>query len=76
MKTHPWPLLVAHAQKWFRSVHAKLFIVTGLVTSGITLGVAYTITSNSRKEKQDEADPPPSGKGSQDTRPIMENAER
>jgi signal transduction histidine kinase len=53
MKTHPWPLLVAHAQKWFRSVHAKLFIVTGLVTSGITLGVAYTITSNSRKEMLD-----------------------
>ena len=35
---------------WFKSIHAKLFIVTGLVTSGLTIMVAYTITNNSRKE--------------------------
>lgn len=35
---------------WFKSLHAKLFIVTALVTSGITVAVALQIIWNSRKE--------------------------
>jgi signal transduction histidine kinase len=35
---------------WFRSLHAKLFLVTALVTSAVTVGVAYSITKNSRIE--------------------------
>lgn len=35
---------------WFHSLHAKLFIVTALVTSVLTIGVAYSITKNSRRE--------------------------
>jgi signal transduction histidine kinase len=35
---------------WFKSLHAKLFIVTALVTSGITVAVAFQINRNSRRE--------------------------
>jgi signal transduction histidine kinase len=35
---------------WFRSLHAKLFTVTALVTSLLTIAVAYSITRNSRRE--------------------------
>jgi len=35
---------------WFKSLHAKLFIVTALVTSFVTILVAASITNNSRKE--------------------------
>jgi signal transduction histidine kinase len=35
---------------WIRSLHAKLFIVTALVTSLLTIAVAYSITRNSRRE--------------------------
>ena len=42
-----------HALKWLKSVHAKLFLVTGLLTSFLTLAMAYTITNNSRKEMLD-----------------------
>lgn len=35
---------------WFVSIHAKLFMVTALVTSFLTITVAYTITRNSRRE--------------------------
>jgi len=35
---------------WVKSLHAKLFIVTALVTSGITVAVALQIIRNSRKE--------------------------
>ncbi|HTL99063.1 MAG TPA: histidine kinase dimerization/phospho-acceptor domain-containing protein [Holophagaceae bacterium] len=38
---------------WLRSLHAKLFIVTALVTSALTIGVAYSIVRNSRREFQD-----------------------
>ena len=34
---------------WFRSLHAKLFTVTALVTSLLTIAVAYSITRNSRR---------------------------
>jgi signal transduction histidine kinase len=37
---------------WFRSLHAKLFIVTALVTSLLTIAVAYSITRNSRREME------------------------
>lgn len=53
MKLRGWLLLRLRTLKWFKSVHAKLFIVTGLLTSIITLAVAYTITNNSRKEMLD-----------------------
>ena len=53
MKLRGWLHLRLQALKWFKSVHAKLFIVTGLLTSIITLAVAYTITDNSRKEMLD-----------------------
>jgi signal transduction histidine kinase len=33
---------------WFQSVHAKLFILTGLVTTALTVIVAYSITANYR----------------------------
>lgn len=35
---------------WFQSLHAKLFIITALVTSGITVAVAFQINRNSRRE--------------------------
>ncbi len=35
---------------WLRSLHAKLFILIGLVTSFLTVGVAYSIIRNSRRE--------------------------
>ena len=35
---------------WLRSVHAKLFLLLGLVTSVLTVAVAYNITRNSRRE--------------------------
>ncbi|BDU70734.1 hypothetical protein GETHOR_28350 [Geothrix oryzae] len=35
---------------WLRSVHAKLFLLLGLVTSLLTVAVAYSITRNSRRE--------------------------
>jgi signal transduction histidine kinase len=42
--------LIARALAWLRSLHAKLFIVTGLVTSVLTLAVAWSITRNSQRE--------------------------
>jgi signal transduction histidine kinase len=39
--------------RWFGSVHAKLFVVTGLVTSLLTVMVAYSITRDSRKAMED-----------------------
>jgi signal transduction histidine kinase len=53
MKRFKWLHFRLQALKWFSSVHAKLFIVMGLLTSIITLGVAYTIIDNSRKEMLD-----------------------
>ncbi len=35
---------------WLRSLHAKLFILIGLVTSLLTVAVAYSIIRNSRRE--------------------------
>jgi signal transduction histidine kinase len=35
---------------WLRSLHAKLFLLLGLVTSLLTLAVAYSITRNFRRE--------------------------
>jgi signal transduction histidine kinase len=35
---------------WFHTLHAKLFTVTALVTSLLTIAVAYSITRNSRRE--------------------------
>ncbi len=35
---------------WLRSLHAKLFLVTALVTSVLTIAVAFSITKNSRVE--------------------------
>lgn len=35
---------------WLRSLHAKLFLLLGLVTSLITVAVAYNIIRNSRRE--------------------------
>jgi len=35
---------------WFTSLHAKLFIVTALLTSGITVAVAIQINRNLRRE--------------------------
>ncbi|GLH73096.1 hypothetical protein GETHLI_15980 [Geothrix limicola] len=35
---------------WMRSLHAKLFVLLGLVTSVLTVAVAYSITRNSRRE--------------------------
>lgn len=35
---------------WAGSLHAKLFLMLGLVTSVITVAVAYSITRNSRRE--------------------------
>jgi len=37
---------------WFHSLHAKLFTVTALVTSVLTIAVAYSITRNSRREME------------------------
>ena len=35
---------------WLRSLHAKLFVLLGLVTSVLTVAVAYNIIRNSRRE--------------------------
>ena len=35
---------------WLRSLHAKLFLLLGLVTSVLTVAVAYSITRNSGRE--------------------------
>ena len=35
---------------WFHSLHAKLFTVTALVTSVLTVAVAFSLTRNSRRE--------------------------
>ena len=35
---------------WLLSVHAKLFLLLGLVTSILTVAVAYSITRNSKRE--------------------------
>ncbi len=35
---------------WLRSLHAKLFLMLGLVTSVLTVAVAYSIVRNSRRE--------------------------
>jgi len=35
---------------WLRSLHAKLFLLLGLVTSVLTVAVAYNIIRNSRRE--------------------------
>ena len=35
---------------WLHSLHAKLFFVTALVTSVLTVAVAFSITRNSRRE--------------------------
>jgi signal transduction histidine kinase len=35
---------------WLRSLHAKLFLLLGLVTSVLTVAVAFSITRNSRRE--------------------------
>ena len=35
---------------WLHSVHAKLFLLLGLVTSVLTVAVAYSIIRNSRRE--------------------------
>ena len=35
---------------WLRSLHAKLFVLLGLVTSVLTVAVAYSISRNSRRE--------------------------
>ena len=35
---------------WLRSLHAKLFLLLGLVTSVLTVAVAYSIVRNSRRE--------------------------
>ena len=39
-----------HPLAWLRSLHAKLFLLLGLVTSLITVAVAYNIIRNSRRE--------------------------
>jgi signal transduction histidine kinase len=39
-----------HPFAWFHSLHAKLFTVTALVTSVLTVAVAFSITRNSRRE--------------------------
>ena len=44
-----WPLRI-RPLAWLLSVHAKLFLLLGLVTSVLTVAVAYSITRNSRRE--------------------------
>jgi signal transduction histidine kinase len=41
-----------HPLAWLRSLHAKLFLLLGLVTSLLTVAVAYSITRNSRREME------------------------
>ncbi len=53
MKPRTRLLVRLRAMKWLQSMHAKLFLVTGLLTSVLTLAVAYTIVDNSRKEMLD-----------------------
>jgi signal transduction histidine kinase len=53
MKPRTVTLFILRTLKWFKSVHAKLFLVTGLLTSLLILAMAYTITDNSRKEMLD-----------------------
>jgi signal transduction histidine kinase len=38
--------------KWLRSLHAKLFVLMALVTSVLTVAVAFNITRNSRREME------------------------
>ena len=45
----PWPLRFRPAA-WLHSLHAKLFLLLGLVTSVITVAVAYSIVRNSGRE--------------------------
>ena len=40
----------AQLLKWLRSLHAKLFLLMALVTSVLTVAVAFNITRNSRRE--------------------------
>ena len=40
----------SRSRAWVGSLHAKLFLMLGLVTSVITVAVAYSITRNSRRE--------------------------
>jgi signal transduction histidine kinase len=40
----------SRAFAWLHSLHAKLFLVTALVTSVLTVAVAFSITRNSRRE--------------------------
>lgn len=45
----PWHVRFRPAA-WLHSLHAKLFLLLGLVTSVITVAVAYSIVRNSRRE--------------------------
>lgn len=38
---------------WFRSLHAKLFLLTAAVTSFLTVAVAFSITRGSQRELED-----------------------
>ena len=40
---------------WIHSLHAKLFVVTAIVTSVLTVGVAYSITKNNRVDFEEYA---------------------
>ncbi|MBL0211366.1 MAG: HAMP domain-containing protein [Holophagaceae bacterium] len=42
--------MMSQPLKWLRSLHAKLFLVMALVTSVLTVAVAFNITRNSRRE--------------------------
>jgi len=50
VRLRSWPQLRRQARQWTQSVHAKLFLLTGLLTSLLTVGVAYIINDNSRQE--------------------------
>ena len=39
--------------RWLNSVHAKLFVLTGVVTSLLTIMVAFSITRDSRRAMED-----------------------
>ena len=39
-----------HPLAWLHSLHAKLFLMLGLVTSVLTVAIAYSIIRNSRRE--------------------------
>ena len=49
MKLRPLARL-RRALAWMRSLHAKLFLVTALLTSFLTVMVALTIVRNNRRE--------------------------